>query len=79
MWRIWRALRLTPIKEYIRCSFCLYDIVCINYLFICSMPKYHFVLNEIVEIVSACPMPMDVDPSIVVLDNVSDVLLFAWS
>ena len=43
------------------------------------MPKYHFVLNEIVEIVLVGPMPMDVDPSIIVLDNVSDVLLFAWS
>ena len=54
-------------------------IVYINFLFICSMLKYHFVLNEIIEIASVCPMPMKEDPSTVVLDDVSDVLLFAWN
>ena len=43
--------------------------VCINCLFICSMLKYHFVLNGIVEIASVCPMPMEEDPSIVVLND----------
>ena len=45
-------------------------IVCINCLFICSMLKYYFVLNGIVEIASVCPMLMEEDPSIVVLDDV---------
>ena len=43
------------------------------------MLKYHFVLNEIVEIASVCPMPMEEDPNTIVLDDVSDVLLFAWN
>ena len=29
----------------------------------------HFILNGIVEIASACPMPMKEDPSTVVLDD----------
>ena len=44
-------------------------VVCINCLFICSMLKNHFVLNEIVEIALVCPMLMEEDPSIVVLDE----------
>ena len=44
-------------------------VVCINCLFICSMLKNHFVLNGIVEIALVCPMPMEEDPSTVVLDN----------
>ena len=52
-------------------------IVYINFLFIFLMLKYHFVLNEIVEIASVCPMPMEEDPNTIVLDDVSDVLLFA--
>ena len=44
-------------------------IVYINCLFICSMLKYHFVLNGIVEIASVCPMPMEEDPSIIVLND----------
>ena len=44
-------------------------IVYINCLFICSMLKYHFVLNGIVEIASVCPMPMEEDLSTVVLDD----------
>ena len=54
-------------------------IVYINFLFICSMLKYHFVLNGIVEIASVCSMPMKEDPSTIVLDDVSDVLFFAWN
>ena len=44
-------------------------VVCINCLFICSMLKNHFVLNGIVEIALVCPMLMEKDPSIVVLDE----------
>ena len=44
-------------------------IVYINFLFIFLMLKYHFVLNEIVEIASVCPMPMEEDPSTIVLDD----------
>ena len=40
-----------------------------NCLFICSMLKNNFVLNGIVEIASVCPMPMEEDPSTVVLDD----------
>ena len=35
----------------------------------CLMLKNHFVLNEIVEIASVCLMPMEEDPSTVVLDD----------
>ena len=48
---------------------CILFIVCINCLFICSMLMYHFVLNEIVEIALVGLMPMEEDPSTVVLDN----------
>lgn len=44
-------------------------VVCINCLFICSMRTNHFVLNGIVEIALVCPMPMEEDPSTVVLDD----------
>ena len=44
-------------------------VVCINCLFICSILKNHSILNDIVEIVSVCPMPIKEDPSIVVLDD----------
>ena len=44
-------------------------VVCINCLFIFSMLKNHFVLNGIVEIASVCPMPIEEDPSTVVLDD----------
>ena len=44
-------------------------IVCINCLFMCLMLKNHFVLNEIVEIASVCLIPMEEDPSTVVLDD----------
>ena len=44
-------------------------VVCINCLFIFSMLKNHFILNEIVEIALVCPMPMEEDPSTVVLDD----------
>ena len=44
-------------------------LVCINCLFICLILKNHSILNEIVEIASVCPMPIEEDPSIVVLDD----------
>ena len=44
-------------------------VVYINCLFICSMLTSHFILNGIVEIASVCPMPMEEDPSTVVLDD----------
>ena len=44
-------------------------VVCINCLFICSMLKNYFVMNKIVEMILICPMPMEEDPSTVVLDN----------
>ena len=44
-------------------------VVYINCLFICSMLTNHFILNGIVEIASVCPMPMEEDPSTVVLDD----------
>ena len=34
-------------------------VVCINCLFICLILKNHSVLNEIVEIASVCPMPIE--------------------
>ena len=67
MWRIWWVLRLTPV--FFLKKKCILFIVCINCLFICSMLKYHFVLNEIVEIALVGLMPMEEDPSTVVLDN----------
>ena len=44
-------------------------VVYINCLFICSVLTNHFILNGIVEIASVCPMPMEEDPSTVVLDD----------
>ena len=44
-------------------------VVCINCLFIFSMLTNHFLLNGIVEIASVCPIPMEEDPSTVVLDD----------
>ena len=44
-------------------------VVYINCLFICSMLMSHFILNEIVEIALICPMPIEEDPSTVVLDD----------
>ena len=44
-------------------------VVYINCLFICSMLMSYFILNGIVEIALVCPMPMEEDPSIVVLDD----------
>ena len=44
-------------------------VVYINCLFICSMLTNYFILNGIVEIASVCPMPMEEDPSTVVLDD----------
>ena len=44
-------------------------VVQINCLFICSMFTSHFILNEIIEIALICPMPMEEDPSTVVLDD----------
>ena len=44
-------------------------VVYINCLFICSMLTNHFILNWIVEIASVYPMPMEEDPSTVVLDD----------
>ena len=44
-------------------------VVQINFLFICSMLTSHFILNGIVEIASVCLMPMEEDPSTVVLDD----------
>ena len=44
-------------------------VVYINCLFICLMLTNHFILNWIVEIASVCPMPMEEDPSTVVLDD----------
>ena len=44
-------------------------VVYINCLFICSMLKNHFVLHGIVEIALVCPIPMEEDPSTVVLDD----------
>ena len=66
MWRM--VLRLTLVKYiYVHFVCCLYQLF--NCLFICSMLKNHFVLNEIVEIALVCPMLMEEDPSIVVLDE----------
>ena len=44
-------------------------VVCVNCLFICSILKNYFVLNEIVEIALICLMPIEEDPSTVVLDD----------
>ena len=44
-------------------------VVYINCLFICSMLTNYYILNGIVEIASICPMLMEEDPSIVVLDD----------
>ena len=44
-------------------------VVCINCLFICSILKNYFVLNVIVEIALVCLVPMEEDPSTVVLDD----------
>ena len=44
-------------------------VVCINCLFIFPMLKNHFVMNEIVEMTSICPMPMEEDPSTIMLDD----------
>ena len=44
-------------------------VVYINCLFICSMLTNHFILNKIVEIASVCPMPIEEDPSTVMLDD----------
>ena len=65
------VLRLTLVYIYVCVCVCVFIlfIVCINCLFICLMLKNHFVLNEIVEIASICPMPMEEDPSTVVLDD----------
>ena len=68
MWRIWMVLRLTLVNIYIY-MFTLF-VVCITCLFICSLLKNHFVLNGIVEIASVCPMPMEEDPSTVVLFSI---------
>ena len=61
------VLKLTLVYICV-CVFILF-IVCINCLFICLMLKNYFVLNEIVEIASVCLMPMEEDPSTVVLDD----------
>ena len=65
MSRIWRVLRLTSVKIYMS----ILVVVCINCLFICSMLKNYSILNEIIEIASVCLMPMEEDPSTVVLDE----------
>ena len=44
-------------------------VVYISCLFICSMLMSYFILNGIVEIALVCPMPMEEDPSTVVLDD----------
>ena len=44
-------------------------VVCINCLFIYLMLMNHFILNEIVEIASICPMTIREDPSTIVLDD----------
>ena len=59
----------TSVCVYIYIYMFILFVVCINCLFICSILKNHFVLNEIVEIASICPMPMEEDPSTVVLDD----------
>ena len=70
MWRIWMVLRSTPVKYiYIYIYIYVLFVVYINYLFIFSMLKNLIVLNGIVEITSVCLMPMEEDPSIVVLDD----------
>ena len=58
-------LRLTLVKIYVFILF----VVCINCLFICSILKNYFVLNVIVEIALVCLVPMEEDPSTVVLDE----------
>ena len=50
------------------CVFILF-VVCINCLFIYLMLMNHFILNEIVEIASVCPMTIREDPSTIVLDD----------
>ena len=59
------VLRLTLVKIYVFILF----VACINCLFICSMLKNYFVMNEIVEMTSICPMPMEEDPSTIMLDD----------
>ena len=59
------GFKIDTSKIYIFILFVVY----INRLFICSMLMSHFILNGIVEIASACPMPMKEDPSTVVLDD----------
>ena len=49
--------------------FFFFFFVYINCLFICLMLTNHFILNGIVEIASVCPMPMEEDPSTIVLDD----------
>ena len=59
----------SKINIYIYIYIFILFVVYINCLFICSMLMSHFILNGIVEIASACPMPMKEDPSTVVLDD----------
>ena len=59
------VLRLTLVKIYVFILF----VVCINCLFICSMLKNCFVMNKIVEMTLICPMPMQEDPSTIMLDD----------
>ena len=65
MWRIWMVWRLTLVKKNVFILF----VVCINCLFICSMLKNHFVMNRIVEMTLICPMPMEEDPSTIMMDD----------
>ena len=47
----------------------IFFVVYINCLFIYLMLMNHFILNEIVEIASVCPMTIREDPSTIVLDD----------
>ena len=62
------VLRLTLINIYIYIY--VHFVCCIDQLFIiCSILTSHFILNGIIEIASVCPMPMEEDPSTIVLDD----------
>ena len=64
------VLRLTLVKYiYIYIYIFILFVVYINCLFICSMVTNHFILNRIVEIAPVNLMPMEEDPSTVVLDD----------
>ena len=56
--------------KYIYIYIYVHFVCCIDQLFIIrSILTSHFILNGIVKIASVCPLPMEEDPSTVVLDD----------